>query len=68
MHENQHYLNELANGFLGNAYNYQPINRWKSDFNAYMREIQIAEQAGNKKLAQQLYENYIHERKAILGY
>ncbi len=68
MHENQHYLDDLANGFPGNAYNYQPINRWKSEFNAYMREIQIAEQAGNKKLAQQLYENYIRERKAILGY
>ncbi|WP_099223926.1 hypothetical protein [Listeria costaricensis] len=68
MHEQQHYLDDMENGFPGPAFSYQTLNRWKSEFNAYMREIKIAEKAGNNKLAGQLYENYIRERKQLLGY
>ncbi|MBP1046635.1 hypothetical protein I6N96_10075 [Enterococcus sp. BWM-S5] len=68
LHEQQHYLDDLANGFPGPEYNYQDINRFRSEFNAYMKEIHLAEQVGNYKLANQLFENYLMERKALLGY
>ena len=66
MHEQQHYLDDLANGFPGNEFNFQVTNRLKSEFHAYMKEIKIAEQAGNKILANQLFENYIREKNQIL--
>ena len=31
-----------------------------------MKEIKLAEQAGNKTLANQLFENYVRERNQIL--
>lgn len=67
MHEQQHYLDDLANGFPGMEYMFYPKNQLKMEFDAYMKEIQLAEQAGNKILANQLYENYIYERMTILG-
>lgn len=66
MHEEQHYIDDLANGFPGAKFNFQTKNRLKLEFNAYMREIKIAEKMGNKKLANQLFENYIKERNQII--
>ncbi|SER52703.1 hypothetical protein [Isobaculum melis] len=66
IHEQQHYLDDLAKGFPGNEFNYQIKNRIQAELNAYMKEIQLAEQAGNKTLANQLFENYVRERNQIL--
>ncbi len=66
MHEEQHYIDDLANGFPGAKFNFQTKNRLKLEFNAYMREIKTAEKMGNKKLANQLFENYIKERNQII--
>lgn len=62
MHEQQHYLDDLANGFPGPEFNFTPINKLKSELNAYLKEIRLAEQVGNRTLASQLYENYLRER------
>lgn len=67
MHEQQHYLDDLANGFKGWESMLDTKFRLQSEFNAYMTEIKIAEQAGNKILSNQLFENYIRERNKILG-
>ena len=48
--------------------NFQLVNRWESEFNAYMTEIHAAEKIGNNQLVNQLYENYIRERGFLLGY
>ena len=66
LHEQQHYLDDLANGFPGNEFNFQIKNRIQAELNAYMKEIKLAEQAGNKTLANQLFENYVRERNQIL--
>ncbi|CAM4026455.1 T7SS effector LXG polymorphic toxin [Listeria booriae] len=66
IHEQQHYLDDAAQGFKGNAFNFQIKNRVQLEFNAYMKEIQIAERTGNRQLANQLFENYIRERNQII--
>lgn len=67
MHEQQHYLDDLADGFRGWESLVDKQFRLQTEFNAYMNEIKLAEQAGNKALANQLYENFIIERNQILG-
>ncbi|MBA4538859.1 hypothetical protein H1Z61_17605 [Bacillus aquiflavi] len=67
MHEQQHYLDDLADGFRGMETLFDEQFRIRTEFNAYMREIKLAEEAGNKELARKLYENFLRERNNILG-
>lgn len=68
LHEKQHYLDDLKQGFPGMEYHFQTKNRLKMELNAYMEEIHLAESLGRKDLANSLFENYMSERNLLTNH
>ena len=68
LHEKQHYLDDLKQGFPGMEYHFQTKNRLKMELNAYMEEIHLAESLGRKDIANSLFENYMSERNLLTNH
>ena len=68
LHEKQHYLDDLKQGFPGMEYHFQTKNRLKMELNAYMEEIHLAESLGRKDIANSLFENYMSERNLFTNH
>ena len=68
LHEKQHYLDDLKQGFPGMEYHFQTKNRLKMELNAYMEEIHLAESLGRKDIANSLFENYMIERNLLTNH
>ena len=68
LHEKQHYLDDLKQGFPGMKYHFQTKNRLKMELNAYMEEIHLAESLGRKDIANSLFENYMSERNLLTNH
>lgn len=68
LHEKQHYLDDLKQGFPGMEYHFQTKNRLKMELNAYMEEIHLAESLGRKDIAKSLFENYMSERNLLTNH
>ncbi|KXT68193.1 hypothetical protein SGODD07_02127 [Streptococcus gordonii] len=68
LHERQHYLDDVKQGFPGMEYHFQAKNRLKMELNAYMKEIHWAESIGRKDIANSLFENYMNERALLTNH
>ena len=68
LHERQHYLDDVKQGFPGMEYHFQTKNRLKMELNAYMKEIHWAESIGRKDIANSLFENYMNERALLTNH
>ena len=68
LHEKQHYLDDLKQGFPGMEYHFQTKNRLKMELNAYMEEIHLAESLVRKDIANSLFENYMSERNLLTNH
>ncbi len=67
-HEYQHFLDDYEAGWPGAAANYKDYRtRILREEKAYLLEIREADALGLNDVARQLWENYLNERKYILG-
>jgi hypothetical protein len=73
-HEYQHFLDDLAREFPGPRVLYQPDVAYEFEFNAYMREVNLAREIGRNgnpegfSAARQLLQQLRDDRMKYLGY